>query len=198
MAKSLITACLLVLLAGCAANKQHLTREEWLKTTSRDIEGVTKEQVISAAENLFHIADGDDFLVVHNEEGFIATRGWGCYMVFGFQSGIDSWQLKVIPTASGVKANLQIFRQMQAVAAMPTGTPYTTPGGGAPVDGNAIYDLFWSRLDYLLGKRADWTTCKIHDEKIAKGLIWGDNSALCNGCNISNNDGIPPAPGGSN
>lgn len=63
----------------------------------------------------------------------------------------------------------------------------TTPMAGTPVEGTAIYDVFWSRLDYLLGLRSDWMTCKMADEKVKEKIVWGANDAMCNSFNVKDN-----------
>ena len=85
MKKSLITAGVFILIAGCSSMNvsqqhtpeeweamasgtyqppkkevvtPHLSREEWLAVTTRNYEGVTKEQVIEAAESVLRLAGG--------------------------------------------------------------------------------------------------------------------------------------------
>ena len=65
----------------------------------------------------------------------------------------------------------------------------TSAMSGSPVMGTAIYDVFWSRLDYLLGKRKDWMTCKVADERVKQNITSGTNEALCNSFNM--NDKLP-------
>ena len=71
-----------LVLIGCAAQPK-LTREEQLSVASRSYEGVTKEQIIMAAERVLELADGDDFKITHTEDGLFASRGWTVYIVLG-------------------------------------------------------------------------------------------------------------------
>ena len=66
----------------------------------------------------------------------------------------------------------------------PAWTATTMPMVGTPVDGTALYDVFWARMDYLLGKRAKWMDCKEADRRVKQGIVWGSNENLCNSFNI--------------
>lgn len=185
-----------IFLTGCASTpRPDLTREEFLTITSREYAGVSKDQVIGAAERLFRLADGDDFEIVHAHEGIHATRKWSAYLVIAAVIGTDYWNFLVSETASGVKARVQLNTQSQGVTPMATTasdwTATTMPMDGVPITGTAIYDVFWARMDYLLGKRPDWMTCEIADTRVKTGATWGSNEALCNSFNMKD-----AAPGG--
>jgi hypothetical protein len=44
-------------------------------------------------------------------------------------------------------------------------------------------------MDYLLGRRQFWMDCLEANERVGTRVVWGDNSALCNGFNIK--DDVP-------
>jgi len=194
--KKIIILSLILFLMGCATPRPQLSREEWLAVSSRNYEGVTKDQALNAAEKLFRLADGDDFKIVHTEDGLYATRNWGAYMVIAFVAGTDYWQVKVTPTNNGIKAFVQVNTQSQGAMPMTTTdgamTATMMPMSGSPVEGTAIYDVFWSRMDYLLGKRPDWMNCHCANERVKQGIVWGTNEALCNSFNMK--DETPSAP----
>ena len=176
------------LLAGCAVKRPQMSREEWLETTSRDYQGVTKEQSLAAAEKLLRLTDGDDFRIMHTEEGIYAVRNWIVYIVFAGANGVDYWSIKSTPTESGVRMSVQVNTQMSTVAPVATmagdWSASSSSMGGAPVEGTAVYDLFWARMDYLLNKNAVWTTCDIANKKVKDNLVWGSNEQLCNSFNV--------------
>lgn len=188
----------IALLAGCALPKrQELTREEWLAVTRHTFPGVTKDQAISAAERVLKLADGDDVRVVHNEDGFVATRPWSAYLVLMAVFGMDTWSINVQPAETGSVVKLGVASQAQAMMPVPTArgdaTAGTMPGTGAfTVNGTAIYDLFWARMAYLLGQRATWMTCIEADARVKAGTVWGTNEALCNSFNVK--DETPEGP----
>jgi hypothetical protein len=189
----------ITLLAGCASMEGHtpeewssieagtykppkkvtqeprLTREEWLKCTSRTYEGLSKDQIISAAEAVLRLAGGEYMKISHTEDGLTGSRSWGYYAVIQSEKGIDSWIFKTEPTQGGIKATVRLTssRQLYSYGILPT------PEKEAPVDGSAIYDMFWRRMDYLLGKTDKWTTCEMSEEMVDQGLVWGETKALC-------------------
>lgn len=177
------------LLGGCAVQHQPQTREEWLNTTTRSYGGLTKDQVLSATEKLFRLADGNDFIIVHTEEGIQATRPWTVYLVLAAAMGTDYWTVRASQSGDVVKISAQVNTQAQAVTPMPTTnsgtwTAGTMPMAGSPVVGTAIYDVFWARLDYLLGKTDEWMTCDKANKRVSDGITWGANECLCNSFNM--------------
>lgn len=197
--KKILSPVILVfvaLLSGCAAPQKQLTREEWLSTTTRTYKTNTKDQVIEAAEKVFRLADGDDFNIVHAEDGLMATRPWSVYLVLAAATGIDYWKVVVAPGEGFVKASVQVNTSMQTVSPMPTVggdiSVSTSPMSGSPVMGTAIYDVFWARMDYLLGVSESWMTCKVADQRVKDTLTWGTNEALCNIFNIKDNSPSSP------
>jgi hypothetical protein len=192
MRNIIIVFCLVGMITGCATARPQLTRDEWLAVTSRNYEGVTKEQAIGAAERLFRLADSKKFKIVYTEDGIYAARNWMDYLVFTVITGTDYWLFKVTPTVNGVKASVQVNTQAQGLMPIPTTngawTATTSPMAGMPVDGTAIFDVFWARMDYLLGKRTDWMDCKMADQRIKEGIVWGNNEPLCNSFNINDDN----------
>ena len=175
------------LIAGCAAPRQ-LTRQEWIGTTTKIYQGVSQDQILLAAEELFRLADGKDFQFVHSEDELYATRNWLIYLVFAAGSGTDYWKVSTSEKGDYVKVAIQVNTQMQTTTATATTGGYwtttTTPMAGFPVQGTAIYDVFWARMDYLLGKRRDWMDCGQADRRVAQDITWGSNEALCNSFNV--------------
>ena len=182
--------CLLALPA-CVSTPT-LSRDEWLNMTNRTYEGVTKEQAISAAERLLRLADGNDFMIAHNDDGFIASRNWSVYLVLAAAVGTDTWLVRAAENGhGGTRVSVSVGRQAGNVTGVATGSntvaPLTMPSTGGSVNGTAIYDVFWARMDYLLGRRQVWMSCTGADKRVSDGLVWGDNSALCSAFNIKNN-----------
>ena len=105
-----------VVVSGCATTRPKLSREEWLSVSSRTYVGVTKDQVLIAAEKLFNLADGDDFQIVHTDDGLYATRNWSIYLVISAVFGTDYWQMQAIQNEDGVKATVRINTQAAPLA----------------------------------------------------------------------------------
>jgi len=60
----------------------------------------------------------------------------------------------------------------------------TTPVNSTPIQGTALYDLFWARMDYMLHKSNTWPTCQDALAKAKAGSVHGSNAALCNSTNV--------------
>lgn len=183
------------LTTGCA-HEPAMSRQQYLAMTSRYYPDRSAEQVIAAAERVLRLADGDDFKFAHNPKGFVASRNWTIYVVLAASSGTDTWVLDTVPSGPGTRVNLQVGRQAAAIVPVSTTsgamTATSLPSVGSPVEGTATYDLFWARLDYLLGKRPDWMSCDVADKRVSQRIAWGDNSALCNSFNVK--DMTPAGP----
>lgn len=178
----------LVSLTACAAPPKQLTRNEWLNATSRTYAGVSKEQALDAVEKLLRLADGSDFNIMHTDSGISATRPWISYAVIVAVSGTDYWDIRATPVDGGVKVSVRVTTQSQDTMPMQMGDDMmvmNSANPGAPAYGVAVYDVFFARLDYLLGKGGAWMTCKDADERVKSGATWGNNEALCNSFNIT-------------
>lgn len=190
----------LLFLQGCASGpRKELSREEWIATTSRTYSGVTREQAIAAAERVLRLADGDDFQIVHNQDGFDAVRDWTAFAVIVLVTGKDYWSIRVMEQPGGVKMTVQSSVTADTTAPTPTTTKGTwvatsspSGAGGRPVDGPALYELFFSRVDFLVGLSPRWVACDEANARVDNGATWGANRALCNSFNMT--DDKPGGP----
>lgn len=205
--KAILLLLFISFLAACG-NIPKLSPEEYNLVTNRMYKDVTQEQVLKAAEELFRLADGDDFKFLYSNElsssseKVEAKRKWMLYYVLGMEHGVDFWTLTANSTETGVHASVRTSRHRTYNGHL--SVPLSEPNidyepisgnkwaGGETIEGTAIYELFWARMDYLLGKRQDWMTCEFSDDRIKQNIVWGDNDLLCNILNIK--DHTPTAP----
>lgn len=177
-----------ILLAGCAAQRPQMTRAQYLEMTQRTYADKSPDDVFAAAEKLFRLADGDDFSFSHSEDSMVATRPWLVYVILAATMGTDSWTVRARETAAGTNVHVALNTSMGNVLPIPTTGGDMTVGGmpsmAGNVQGTAIYDVFWARMDYLLGKTDHWMTCKEADERVKTKVTWGSNEALCNSVNL--------------
>lgn len=184
--------------AGCAVKQPQMTRDEYLQTTQRTYEARTPDDIFRAAEKLFRLADGDDFAFHHTDDSMTATRPWLVYLVLAASSGTDTWVVRTQQEGDATKVSALVSTVAGSILPMPTtGGDFTAgglPAGGNLVAGTAIYDVFWARMDYLLGLGNDWMTCDEADARVRDGTAWGNNEALCNGFNMKDDlpEGIGP------
>lgn len=196
MKKLFLSMTALAVLAGCAAPRPQLSRAEYLAMTSRTLDA-PKEQVLEAAEKVLRLADGDDFKIHHHSTGFSAQRNWSVYLVLAAAMGTDFWVVKTSEMGEKTRLELEVGRQASAITPMATTTPGTwtagtMPASATPFDGPALYELFFARMDYLLGTRSDWPTCEWSDERVSRKATWGNNEGLCSAFNIT--DTKPEGP----
>jgi len=191
-----IAALVVMFLTGCAT-QQKMSREEFLQATQRTYQDKSPEQIFSASEKLFVLADGDDFTFSHTPDSLLAIRPWSIYLVLAYTAGTDVWTVKASRNekTGGTDAAVYVTTahggSVLPVVVANSGSTATSPGsGGIPTRGNAIYQLFWERLDYLLGLNSKWMSCDDVDKEIANGKLWGDTSPLCNSLNIKDNSPV--------
>ena len=179
MNKLLITTLLAILLTACVAPQRKMTRSEWIDITSREYQNKTQEEVIQAAEKLFTLADGDDFQFSHTQNGMLAHRRWFLYLVIAAADGVDYWKLNTEKTEHGVKVTIELTVAGNTTTAGGMNSINTSSILGMPVNGNAIYTIFWERMDYLMGKTDHWMTCDEINKKIKNKELFGGAEQLC-------------------
>lgn len=193
MRSIVVLAMVAAMLAGCASQPQ-MTRQEYLNMVQRTYPGKTSDQVFDAAERLFRLADGNDFSFSYGESTMVAQRNWSFYLVFAAGFGVDTWTIATTPVPGGTKVTASVSTQTGNIMPAPTAGGDVSVGGTPALVGNvrgtAIYDVFWARMDYLLGASKNWMTCAEADHRVFTKVTWGVNEALCNSLNVK--DDLPP------
>ncbi|MGE4505622.1 MAG: hypothetical protein AB7D51_09765 [Desulfovibrionaceae bacterium] len=169
---SMFCAIILVCSLVSCAKKPVLTREEslalrqkHLEMTQRTYSQKTPDEVLVAVDNILRLADGD-YEIFHSEKGLIAKRRWSFYAVLFAAFGQDTWYISTEYTDSNsTNIEIRVVSQSQGVAPMATTnggwTATTLPSLEDSVLSEPLYQLFYSRLDYLLGVSDIWYDCKI-------------------------------------
>lgn len=177
--KLLIAALTTVILSGCAVTSSGLTGDQLYELTHRTYEGVSKDQVLSAAQKLLRLADGDDFKITRTEYDVSATRNWVNLLSF-INQGTDYWKIDVIEESGEVMIAVNVYTEAGMISNWGSNINVKKD----LIETTALYDVFWARLEYLIGKRDDWMSCEKADERIKLGITSGSNDALCNSINI--------------
>lgn len=170
-----------IALSACAHQRQ-MTREEWLKAGQKTYSNISKEHLIKNAQKVLTLADGEDFKFADRPNGFTATRNWLVYVVIAAAIGTDYWNFEIVETEGKLTATLNISHTQGSVSGYAGGGQagtVTTPTTGFPYQGTAIYEVFWSRLDYLLGLRNDWLDCALLNKRVKTKEVWGSTEPLC-------------------
>jgi hypothetical protein len=171
-------------LTGCVTPRAPLSDAELEQVLTRAYSGRSAQEVMAAATRLWRLADGDDFRIKPGDNSLIAERDWVFYSQMVRIVGDDTWTLTVSEADGSTKARLSLLTYKRSTTVSSFGmtpTTQTTPRIGGPVKGTAIYDLFWARMDHLLGVRPDWMTCAEAEARVNAGITWGNKDALCAG-----------------
>lgn len=171
----------IALLFGCATIDSGLTGDQLYELTHRDYSGVTKEQVLSAVEELFRLADGDDFNITKTDNDLIATRYWQKIHPI-YPQGTDYWKIDVIEDGDAAMVAANLYTAAGTITDFGTNLTLSTN----LIKTTALYDVFWARLEYLLGNRDDWMDCEKANERVDQGITSGSNEALCHPYNLDN------------
>jgi len=183
------------LLTGCITPRAPLSEAELEQVLTRAYSGRSGQEVMAAATRLWRLADGDDFRIKPGDNRLVAERDWVFYSQMVRIVGDDTWTLTVSEADGTTTARLSLLTYKRSTTVSSFGmtpTTQTTPRIGGPVKGTAIYDLFWARMDHLLGVRADWMTCAEAEARVSAGTTWGNKDALCAGYSFT--DAAPGAP----
>lgn len=196
MRNSIIFATVLLFLAGCAGQPMDaMSRDVWNKETKRVYRDLSEEKILSAAERLFVLWDGEDFTFSYGDSELTASRTWSFFAVVSYVDGTDYWKLKTKKISDNeveVQVSLAVANSQSSMV-IGGASPFMGPAmsGGSQVNTPYIYRLFWSRMDYLLGLSDSWYSCDDW-KKIANV----DRGALGTACNPMAKDDRPTSEGG--
>ncbi|MDP2868937.1 hypothetical protein [Methyloversatilis sp.] len=161
-----------------------MSEAELEQVLTRDYPGRSAQDVLAAATRLWRLADGDDFRIKPGNGSLVAERDWVFFSQMVRIVGDDTWTLTVSEANGVTTARLTLITYKRSTTVSSFGmtpTTQTSPRIGGPVKGSAIYDLFWARMDHLLGVRPDWMTCAEAEARVSAGTTWGNKDALCAG-----------------
>lgn len=164
MNRAVLFAVFAAVLTGCvSAPKGPATRQEWEAIHQREFAGKNPREVQDAAEKVLRLVD-HDFTFQYPEGQLVGRRPWMIYLAIAISSGTDYWTISTQETEAGTRAVVQATRDSSTIAPSPVvGGPgaavMSTATPGQPVVVKEPYDLFWSRMEYMLGLRSEWDDC---------------------------------------
>jgi hypothetical protein len=181
--KSLGLIAAAALCASCAQFPE-MTRQQQLAAYTRVFPNENKEAVIDAARRVLFLADGRDTQFQDNPDGFVATRRWFVYAVLVATGGTHNWLLTTKQTDAGLQVTVTVGSIEQTMAVMPSSQPgvytaSTMPFIGQPWPGNALHELFWRRVDYMLHRTDHWATCAEVKGASTSAAVFGPLDPLC-------------------
>ena len=142
---------------------------------TRTYNGVSSGQVLDAAEKIFKLADEKRFKFKRTDNQLSATRG-GQVFKGTFSGGSTNitaaWLVKTMRKDQSTVVIAEAGWKKEAMSSGIT-SKLQKP------EGTAVYQLFFNRLDNLLGLSNEWMTCEGMKKAIKQGEAAGDIRMLC-------------------
>ncbi len=174
-----------VMLGACTPAHRVTDHADWLREATRAWPGETRSRVIAAAEAVVRHADPRDTIVEYNHRGFTARRKFLIYALIATATGTETWTFSSAENEMGASATVRIIQRGTAQAG----------GRSESFRENQVYlgslRLFYARIEYMLGRRADWITCTDAARALA---LPGDNPGLQSLCSLTHQGRDAPPP----
>ena len=161
------------ILAGCYHVERQPTVQDMLAATTREYPDVPPEQVYAASRTIFELADKDDVTLEMWPNGLVAQR----QARVALTKYREIWEISALPHENGTRVSLVAETEANGVRQFAR-----TP---------APYEVFFARLDFLLGKTHRWMSCTEYHEEIQHHPTWGRNESWW--CLLAD-DEAPPLP----
>jgi len=168
-----VIAAAMMVLSACARPERTMSHAEWMREATRIWPGETKARVIAAAEAVVKHSDPRDIQVEYSRQGFVARRKFFLYAVLATADGEDRWTFHASENSEGASASVRIIQR---------GTVQSARYSERFRENEAYvgsFRLFYARIDYLLGRRADWITCSEATRKLELSPEAPGLKALC-------------------
>jgi hypothetical protein len=179
---------LVVTLGGCAAAPHQVRdRDDYLAEATRVFPGESRERVLKAAETVLKISDPADFEFRYTLTGFTGLRRYFIYVVLAAASGREKWDFMTEIEPAGLRASVSISEEGTS------GGGYNQQRYEGAMASVPLYRLFWSRVEYMLGKRPDWVTCEQAGAELQSAST-NSVAALGGLCGPTSNGRNAPAP----
>jgi len=147
-------------LAACNTTPDLLLDEAaFTSATTRRFPGETRERIVRAAEAVLRQADPNRQITTRTE-GFASFRQFQSYGFVVAEGAGDLWTVTSRDLGDGAEA---VVRLAPRGGNGPAGPAISITQGRNPAP---LYDLFWNRVEYVLGRRADWPTCQAAENSL--------------------------------
>ena len=161
-AKALALAPLAALLAGCISG--HAIRlDEWGAAQNCHFAHVSKVEFETALRRVFDSGAPKVYGLRPEEGGAMVEQHWALDVIFAAAAGVERWRLEYAPAGDGVDAHAEV-EHVPGAGLSPERYDIQRSGDAAS------YRLLWSRVEYVLGNRADWPRCHTASKLPGSGL----------------------------
>lgn len=158
MIKYILVFLFVVIFSGCGGPE----------LTIRSYDNFSKDEVLNAAKKIFLLADREDFIIDSYRNELNVTRFKAAHYGYKMDIVIDKFYLRAYADHNKTTAELTITRS------------YGPDEEDTKLLAKSAHNLFWDRLEYLLGANKSWTTCTEHR------LKFGYESSLCDFLDVRN------------
>ena len=170
---------LLVTFMLTACSTRVMSPEETAEISSKTYRAVTPQAILSAASDLFFLADDQAFQRTLEPDQLVAVREHSFNIGLNLVQSLDTWNISTHPDTDGTKVTLDVKSEESWITGK---TQVQRPNGPA------VYTQFWNRLDYLLGQSTKWMSCGDLNHEYLEDRTWGDVWWLCSDVQ----DRLPP------
>jgi len=160
----MISFITIFLLVGCSSKDPYKGSSKYFDNN------ITKDQLLHAAKRVFTLSDKNAFIIDAYRNELNVTKTKAEYRIYDMKIRNDH-SLFVVDqnkTKKNIKATLSLYQTYGIDDEDKTYIPLTS---------NA-YELFWSRIDYLIGLSEDWESCSYDNI----------NEFFCDFIDLSDND----------
>ena len=179
-----------LILTGCASKRPDMSKEEW---KVREFKGEQKEQLIAAAREVIRLSDPSDVTFENTSDGFNANRTSMEYYVI--KTNIDGYLFNfVAQEKDGVtRSRLEIEETEINQSLLTLGLPVGKVG---KPNYPYVYDLFYSRVAFLLGTKDEWHNCDVAVSRVSARFGLPNDArklGMASICGKYSDDNIPNA-----
>jgi len=160
MTRKIITSCTigvvcLLVIGGCARQQSVATMEQFAQAQTRTYAEVEPGQVHKAVQRIFELADPNETQVTYDKNSLIAHR-IGLLLLSVYT---EEWHIQTHTQPDGVSITVSLTQGVDGIDSHPLGI--------------GPYELFFTRLEYLLGQSDTWMTCYDYEQRAKKEPTWG-------------------------
>ncbi len=162
----------LLFYSGCIQTDVSFETQE-VKVSKKIYKDISKDAILEATKKIFLIANNNygnkEFVIDSYRNKVEVSRVLFESNIFLVDLFLDKWIIEVYQLENETRVNLSLVR-----------TDATNQIKNIKVDDN-IYELFWSRLDFILGLNDEWIECSTYLYTINKAI----DTTLCNNFSVS-------------
>lgn len=159
MIKSILLVLVAIFIAGCAP-KPELSMQKFDK--------YTKDEVLNAAKKIFILADNENFIIDSYRNELNVTKFKAAHYGYKMDIVVDKLYFKAFSEYNSTRAELSMNRS------------YGVDESDSKLMPKSAHNIFWNRLNYLLGEDVRWETCTEYRLKM------GTDNFFCDVTDIKN------------